>query len=68
MNIYHNSSSELLPFYTFTYFGSKCFHGPHMEEKCLKKIPKDQFEKTKIIASNQGLYNDFLEAVLIRSL
>jgi putative membrane protein len=39
-----------------------------MEEKCLKKIPKDQFEKTKIIASNQGLYNDFLEAVLIRSL
>jgi putative membrane protein len=37
-------------------------------KKVFKTIPKDQFEKTKIMAANQGLYNGFLAAGLIWSL
>jgi putative membrane protein len=36
--------------------------------KVFKTIPKDQFEKTKVMAANQGLYNGFLAAGLIWSL
>jgi len=36
--------------------------------KVFKTIPPDQFEKTKIMAANQGLYNGFLAAGLIWSL
>lgn len=36
--------------------------------KVFKSIPKDQFEKTKTMAANQGLYNGFLAAGLIWSL
>ncbi|MCZ8196617.1 MAG: DUF1304 domain-containing protein [Flavobacterium sp.] len=37
-------------------------------KKVFKTIPEDQFEKTKVMASNQGLYNGFLAAGLIWSL
>jgi putative membrane protein len=37
-------------------------------KKVFKKIPEEQFEKTKILAANQGLYNGFLVAGLIWSL
>jgi len=36
--------------------------------KVFKTIPADQFEKTKVMAANQGLYNGFLLAGLIWSL
>lgn len=36
--------------------------------KVFKTIPADQFEKTKTMAANQGLYNGFLAAGLIWSL
>ena len=36
--------------------------------KVFKTIPEAQFEKTKIMAANQGLYNGFLAAGLIWSL
>lgn len=36
--------------------------------KVFKNIPADQFEKTKIMASNQGLYNGFLAFGLLWSL
>jgi len=36
--------------------------------KVFKTIPEDQFEKTKLMAANQGLYNGFLAAGLIWSL
>lgn len=36
--------------------------------KVFKTIPEDQFEKTKIMAANQGLYNGFLAFGLIWSL
>jgi putative membrane protein len=36
--------------------------------KFFKTIPADQFEKTKVMAANQGLYNGFLLAGLIWSL
>jgi putative membrane protein len=36
--------------------------------KVFKTIPADQFEKTKVMAANQGLYNGFLVAGLIWSL
>jgi putative membrane protein len=36
--------------------------------KIFKNIPEDQFEKTKVMAANQGLYNGFLAAGLIWSL
>jgi putative membrane protein len=36
--------------------------------KVFKSIPADQFEKTKVMAANQGLYNGFLAAGLIWSL
>ena len=36
--------------------------------KVFKTIPEDQFEKTKVMAANQGLYNGFLAAGLIWSL
>ena len=36
--------------------------------KVFKTIPPDQFEKTKVMAANQGLYNGFLAAGLIWSL
>jgi len=36
--------------------------------KVFKSIPEEQFEKTKIMAANQGLYNGFLAAGLIWSL
>ncbi len=37
-------------------------------KKVFKSIPEDQFEKTKIMAANQGLYNGFLAGGLIWSL
>lgn len=37
-------------------------------KKVFKIIPEDQFEKTKVMAANQGLYNGFLAAGLIWSL
>ena len=37
-------------------------------KKVFKTIPEDQFEKTKVLAANQGLYNGFLAAGLIWSL
>ena len=36
--------------------------------KVFKNISEDQFEKTKVMAANQGLYNGFLAAGLIWSL
>ena len=36
--------------------------------KVFKSIPEDLFEKTKVMAANQGLYNGFLAAGLIWSL
>ena len=36
--------------------------------KVFKTIPEDQFEKTKVMAANQGLYTGFLAAGLIWSL
>jgi len=36
--------------------------------KVFKNIPEDQFEKTKVMAANQGLYNGFLAAGLLWSL
>lgn len=36
--------------------------------KVFKTIAEDQFEKTKVMAANQGLYNGFLAAGLIWSL
>mgnify|MGYP006202614017 CR=1 FL=1 len=36
--------------------------------KVFKTIPEDQFEKTKVMAANQGLYNGFLAAGLLWSL
>jgi putative membrane protein len=36
--------------------------------KVFKSIPADLFEKTKVLAANQGLYNGFLAAGLIWSL
>jgi putative membrane protein len=37
-------------------------------KKVFKTIPNDMFEKTKIMAANQGLYNGFLAFGLIWSL
>ncbi len=37
-------------------------------KKVFKTISEDQFEKTKVLAANQGLYNGFLAAGLIWSL
>ena len=36
--------------------------------KVFKTIPEDQFEKTKVMAANQGLYNGFLAVGLVWSL
>ncbi|WP_396176280.1 DUF1304 domain-containing protein [Flavobacterium sp.] len=36
--------------------------------KVFKTIPAEQFEKTKVMAANQGLYNGFLATGLIWSL
>lgn len=36
--------------------------------KVFRTIPPDLFEKTKVMAANQGLYNGFLSAGLIWSL
>lgn len=37
-------------------------------KKVFKSIPEDLFEKTKVMAGNQGLYNGFLSAGLIWAL
>lgn len=37
-------------------------------KKVFKTIPEEPFEKTKVMAANQGLYNGFLAAGLIWSL
>jgi len=37
-------------------------------KKTFKSIPADLFEKTKVLAANQGLYNGFLAAGLFWSL
>lgn len=37
-------------------------------KKVFKIIPEDQFEKTKVMAANQGLYNGFLASGLIWSI
>jgi len=36
--------------------------------KIFRKFPSDLFEKTRLLAANQGLYNGFLSAGLIWSL
>ena len=37
-------------------------------KKVFRTIPEDLFEKTKVLAANQGLYNGFLSAGLLWSL
>lgn len=37
-------------------------------KKVFRSVPADLFEKTKVLAANQGLYNGFLAAGLIWSL
>jgi putative membrane protein len=37
-------------------------------KRVFKSVPADLFEKTKVLAANQGLYNGFLSAGLIWSL
>lgn len=37
-------------------------------KKVFRTIPEDLFEKTKVLAANQGLYNGFLAAGLFWSL
>lgn len=37
-------------------------------KKVFRSIPEDLFEKTKVLAANQGLYNGFLAAGLLWSL
>ena len=37
-------------------------------KKVFKSFPADLFEKTKVLAANQGLYNGFLAAGLVWSL
>jgi putative membrane protein len=37
-------------------------------KKVFRTIPEDLFEKTKVLAANQGLYNGFLSARLLWSL
>jgi len=37
-------------------------------KKVFRTIPEDLFEKTKVLAANQGLYNGFLAAGLVWSL
>lgn len=37
-------------------------------KKVFRSIPEDLFEKTKVLAANQGLYNGFLVAGLLWSL
>jgi putative membrane protein len=37
-------------------------------KKVFRNFPEDLFEKTKVLAANQGLYNGFLAAGLIWSL
>jgi len=37
-------------------------------KKVFKSIPEDMFEKTKVMAANQGLYNGFLASGLFWSL
>jgi putative membrane protein len=37
-------------------------------KKVFKTIPEDMFEKTKVMAANQGLYNGFLASGLFWSL
>lgn len=37
-------------------------------KKVFRSFPEDLFEKTKVLAANQGLYNGFLTAGLIWSL
>lgn len=37
-------------------------------KKTFKNFPSDLFEKTKVLAANQGLYNGFLAAGLVWSL
>lgn len=37
-------------------------------KKVFRTIPEDLFEKTKVLAANQGLYNAFLAAGLLWSL
>ena len=39
-----------------------------MGRKTFRSIAPDQFEKTKLLAANQGLYNGFLSAGLIWSI
>lgn len=36
-------------------------------KKVIRSLPEDLFEKTKVLAANQGLYNGFLAAGLIWS-
>ena len=37
-------------------------------KKVFRTLPEDLFEKTKVLAANQGLYNGFLSAGLVWSL
>ncbi|WP_445717417.1 DUF1304 domain-containing protein [Flavobacterium sp.] len=37
-------------------------------KKVFRSLPEDLFEKTKVLAANQGLYNGFLAAGLLWSL
>ena len=68
MNLLSQIIVGLVAFIHFYILWLEMFVWTTRARKVFKTIPDDMFEKTKVMAANQGLYNGFLVAGLVWSL
>lgn len=68
MNLFSQIIIGLVAFIHLYILWLEMFVWTTVGRKVFKTIPSDMFDKTKVMAANQGLYNGFLAAGLIWSL
>jgi putative membrane protein len=68
MNLFSQIIIGFVAFLHLYFLWLEMFAWTTLAKKVFKSIPEEQFEKTKVMAANQGLYNGFLAAGLIWSL
>jgi len=68
MNIISQILIAIIALFHLYFLWLEMFAWTTSAKKVFRTIPEDLFEKTKILAANQGLYNGFLSAGLFWSL
>ena len=68
MNIISQILIAIIALFHLYFLWLEMFAWTTSAKKVFRTIPEDLFEKTKVLAANQGLYNGFLSAGLLWSL